>query len=244
MKRARLIACALAAAALLAVPALAQTYELKDCEQDDRASLSLRACTALLQGSELNAGVRARIYARRGLAWLIEDEPGEALTDFTSAIKLNAQDLRALTGRARAYTHLEQHAKAAGDWSAVIALDPQAEANYLKRGASHLAAGNTTAAMADFDKSISLNQKSIDGFIGRANVFVALKDKDKALTEFARAEAIDPKHFAPYLARAEAAEIWGDTKLAIENYGKALTVKTTVWTARKALKRLGIDTPP
>ena len=244
MEECRLIALATLLAILTVCPALAQTYELKDCEQDDRAWLSLRACTSLLQGSELSSEVRARIYARRGHAWLIEDDAGEALTDFNSAIKLNAHNLRALNGRARAYTLLEQHAKAADDWTAVIALDADVEANYLKRGASHLAAHNTNAAMADFDKAITLNPKSIDGYIGRANVFVALKDKDKALTEFACAEAIDPKHFAPYLARAEAAEIWGDTKLAIENYGKALTVKTTVWSARKSLKRLGIDTPP
>ena len=244
MQVCRLIALGPLLAILTMCPALAHTYELKDCEQDDRAWLSLRACTSLLQGAGLSNDARARIYARRGLAWLVEDDLGDALADFTSAIKLNAQDLRALAGRARTYTLLEQHTNAAHDWSAVIALDPNPEANYLKRGASHLAAGNTTAAMADFDKLIALNPKSIDGFIGRANVYVALKDKDNALTEFARAEAIDPKHFAPYLARAEAAEIWGDTKLAIENYGMALKVKTTVWTARKALKRLGIDTPP
>ncbi len=234
----------LTAAALLAAPALAQTYELKDCEQDDRAWLSLRACTSLLQGSELSNIDRGRLYARRGLAWLVEDDASEALKDFNSAIKLNDSDIRALTGRARAYTLLDQYAKAADDWSAVVALDPDVEANYLKRGASQLAAQNLTAAMADFEKVIALNPKSIDGSIGRANVFVALKDRDKALGEFARAEAIDPKHFAPFLARAEAAEIWGDTKLAIENYGKVLTLNTTVWSARKSLKRLGVDTLP
>lgn len=240
----RLIASLLAAATLLGAPARAREYELKDCEQDDRAWLALRACTQLLQGAEFSNEEKARIYARRGLAWIIEDDLDEALADFTRAIELNPKDLRALTGRARTLTLLEQHAKAAEDWTAVIALDPDAEANHLKRGVSHLAAGNTAAAMADFDKSIALDPKNIDGFIGRANVFVALKDKEKALIEFARAEAIDPKHFAPYLARAEAAEVWGDTKLAIENYGKALSLKTTVWTARKSLKRLGVDTPP
>ena len=244
MNIARFIFCGLAAAALLASPGLAQSYELKDCEQEDSASLSLRACTALLQRSELSNQDRARIHARRGLAWLIEDDADDALADFTSAIKLNPRDLRALAGRARTHTLLEQHTKAASDWSAVIALNPDTETNYLKRGASLLAASDLSGAMADFDKAVALNPKSIDGFIGRANVFVALKDKDKALAEFARAEAIDPQHSAPYVARAEAAEIWGDTKLAIENYGRALTVNTTVWAARKSLKRLGIDTPP
>jgi Tfp pilus assembly protein PilF len=244
MNLARFIFCSLAALAFLAKPALAQSYELKDCEQEDSASLSLRACTTLLQSSELNNEDRARILARRGFAWLIEDDADDALADFTAAIKLNPRELRALIGRARTHSLLEQHAKAAEGWSAVIALDPNSEAHYLKRGASYLAAQDMTAAMADFDKTVALNPKSIDGFIGRANVFVALKDKDNALTEFARAVAIDPKHSAPYVARAEAAEIWGDTKLAIENYGMALTVNTTVWAARKSLKRLGIDTPP
>jgi hypothetical protein len=32
--------------------------------------------------------------------------------------------------------------------------------------------------------------------------------------------------------------------MAIDNYSTVLTLNTTVWRARKALKRLGIDTPP
>ena len=81
--------------------------------------------------------------------------------------------------------------------------------------------------------------------MGRGNVFVTLSDREKALAEFARAQAIDPQNPAPYIARAEAAEQWGDTKMAIENY--LFVVQNNTRSAgpyRKALQRLGVDTPP
>ena len=99
--------------------------------------------------------------------------------------------------------------------------------------------------MADYGKIFEINPESLKAHLGRANVFVTLNDREKALAEFARAQAIDPKNLAPYIARAEAAERWGDTKMAIENY--LVVVRNNTRSAgpyRKALQRLGVDTPP
>ena len=130
----------------------------------------------------------------------------------------------------------------------VIALDADAavkETHMLGRAASLLAAGSKDAALEAYDKVIEANPKSIKAYIGRGNVYAAAGDRDKALAEFAAAEKIDPDDTAPHLARAEAAETWGDKQLAIENY--LFVVKNNTRSAgpsRKALQRLGVDTPP
>lgn len=224
--------------------ALAGDTAMKDCEQEDSSPLAIRACTNVLQGEGLAPEVRARLLTRRGNAWIIEEDNEEAVADFTRALELDKAHIRALRGRARAFTLLDKHEEAAGDWGRIIALDPESATNYLKRAESWLAAGNTSAAMADYDKVAALDPRSIEAHIGRGNVYVALDERANALSAFDRAHAIDPGNFAPDLARAEAAERWGDTKMAIENYSKVLGFRGTVWKARQSLKRLGVDTPP
>lgn len=225
---------ALAAIAASSLPARAQLpSDMKDCEQQDWARPALRACSAILQSGALTRDVEARVRLARGRAWLREEEPEEAVTDFTRAIEIEPANFEALRGRIRAYTVLEKPALAAKDWSAIIALKPEAEENYVARAAALLAAGDTSAALADFDKAVTLNPKSIPGHIGRGKVFVALDRRELALKAFDTAQAIDPNNFAPYLARGEAADKWGDEKAAIANYSNALRRNTVLWDASK-----------
>jgi Tfp pilus assembly protein PilF len=235
-------------AAIVAVPAFSAALEPNDCEQEVEAARAVRACSQLLERSDLGDDVRSRLLIKRGFAWLDEDEPKEAVADFSRAIKIAPGDGKALMGRARAHTSAGDHKQAALDWSAIIeknATPADLEANYLARAASWLAAGDTQAALADYAKVLDLNPKSIKALIGRANVYVAGDDRTKALAEFSRAMAIDPGNTAPYIARAEAAERWGDNRMAIEDY--KFVVKNNSRSAgpyRQALKRLGVDTPP
>jgi len=246
MKCAIALTGALMLAALSADPARA--VELGGCLEARDSPGALRACTALIDASGLGDADKARALTRRGLAWLAEDEPSEAVADFSRALKIDPSDAEALTGRARARTVLGDHANAAEDWAAVITLDADAavkETHMLGRAASLLAAGSKDAALEAYDKVIEANPKSIKAYIGRGNVYAAAGDRDKALAEFAAAEKIDPDDTAPHLARAEAAETWGDKQLAIENY--LFVVKNNTRSAgpsRKALQRLGVDTPP
>lgn len=77
------------------VPAGAQyadekpAFKLSDCDQDQLATLALRACGALLNAPDLDDTSRARLYILRGKAWLSEQEPGEAATDFSMRCGLN-----------------------------------------------------------------------------------------------------------------------------------------------------------
>lgn len=242
--------CALSYAASVAVfgAAAALAYEMKDCEQQDSSPLALRACTELLKAGDLDDATRVRLWFRRGQAWMIEDEASEAVADFTQMLALAPKHIKGRTSRARANTLLGNHVAAVQDWSALIELKPEPadlEALYLERGASELAAGNTNAAMADYDTVLKSDPKSIKAHVGRAGVYQALNNRDKFMEEIAAARVLDPGEPISYFELAEAAERWGDTKLAIENYITALKMNPRgFWNARKALKRLGVDSPP
>lgn len=243
-------AIALMTLALDAVPhpARAQTHTLQDCMQDNSARLALRACTALLQQTDLKPEDAAAIYAARGRAWLREEEPEEAISDFTRALELKPADpvllSTLLKDRARAHTRLAAHKQAADDWSALIALDPSLEPAYLNRAQAMLAAGDTAAALADFDTVLARNARSVEARIGRGNVFVALDQKADAYSEFDLAQELAPGGWQVYHARGVAADKWGDTKLAIENYTRTLHLNNVNWDARRALRRLGLVNIP
>lgn len=225
-------------------PALAQTGLFKDCTQDDSARLALRACTSLLQQDNLKPEALAAIYTARGRAWLREEEAEEAVSDFTRALELQPDSPALLQDRARAHTRLGAHRQAAADWSAIIALAPAADTAYLRRADAYLAAGDTAAALADFDAVLSRNGANVEARIGRGNVFVALDQKADAYREFDIAQELAPGGWQVYHARGVAADNWGDTKLAIENYTRTLQLNTVNWDARRALRRLGLVNIP
>lgn len=223
--------------------------EFQACTDAQNSSAALRECTALLQSPGVSDHDRIELYLKRGQAWLSQEEPAETVADCTRILAIDAAQEQALILRARANTALGAHKLAAGDWTAVIGKAggevAASENAYLERASSWLAAGSSEAALADYDKIVETNPSSVKAHLGRASVFVTMNDRDKALAGFARAQAIDPQNTAPYIARAEAAERWGDTTMAIENY--LVVVRNNTRSAgpyRKALQRLGVDTPP
>lgn len=225
----------------------AGAYERKDCEQENKATLALRACSQLLDIGDLDQATRARYYRRRGDAWLHEDEPKEAASDFSHALDIEPGNVTALKGRARANTLLGKHAAAVADWSAILVKaedDTAKEQAYLSRAESELAAGKPDAALADYAVILESNPNSVKAHIGRAKVYGSLNDRDKALEALDDALKIDPQSIAAYFARGQMAESWGDTRMAIDNYLTAWKLNPRgAWEARKGLRRLGVDFP-
>ena len=216
----------------------------RDCEQIDSAPLVVRACSALMAEAKLDPMAKGRVFTMRGVAWLKEEEPAAAVSDFTRAINLDAGNINAIKGRARAYTLLGSHDLAAADWASIIGKKPNDEEAYRYRAAAHLAAGKSGQAMADFTMAIEIDPKSVEAYIGRAGVYEHLNEREKSMGEFSAALQIDPAYVPTYIARAEAAERWGDNKLAIDSYVTLLKYNGVFWQARKALQRLGVSNQP
>lgn len=241
-----------AAAALLTMSNTAvlsaQGADPRDCEQEDSHVTALRACTSLLEAGNLDDATRVRYLIRRGYAWLADEDGSDgAKEDFTRALQIEPANVKALRGRATSYTRLGQHALAIADWSSILATQPDAgqlEAALMARGAAHLAAGGQDQALADYAKALELNPKSEAAHIARAAVFAARNDRANVLKEYELARAINGGSYDFYITRAQMAESWGETQSAIDFYQAALRIDPRrAWTARKSLKRLGVDYP-
>lgn len=221
-----------------------QVQTLADCEQTDSAPRVVRACTLILNGQKLEPAERMRILNLRGVGWSKEEEFQAAVEDFTTALEIEASNVAALEGRAKARTKLGEHKKAAEDWSELIDLQPRNDRYYRLRGNERLAAGQHQEAFTDFDKSLEINPAAVDAYIGRAHVYHALKDRHLADTEFKKGIEVNANYLPLHWARAEFAEAWGEEKLAIESYVTVLRINGVYEDARRRLQRLGVSTPP
>ena len=229
---------------LIAGPATAQSSEMADCEQDDSSPRAVRACSVVLNNQKLDAATLAKVHNLRGRAWIMEEDFQAAIDDYSTTLKLAPGNVVALAGRAKANTLQGLHKAAAADWSSLIALEPKNDAYHRDRGFSQLAAGQANEAMTDFDTSLSLNPQGVDAYIGRASVYDSLKQREQALKEFERGIAVKPDYLPLFWERAQMAERWGERPLAIKSYEAVLKINAIYAHARKALVRLGVDTPP
>ncbi|MGE0054139.1 MAG: tetratricopeptide repeat protein [Hyphomicrobium sp.] len=228
----------------IATPAQTKPVDtLKECEQDDVASFSIRACTILLSSDALPQQDRARIHKLRGRSWLTEDDPGQAALDYSQALRFNPNDEEALRGRVRAYDRQERFDLAVGDWTALIQAHPKDDALYRSRGASYIGAKKYAEAMDDYNTSLRLNAKELSAYIGRARIHDALGERDKAMDEFQTAVSIDPNYLPAFWERARMADRWGEKEIAIENYITVLKINGQYAHARKYLERLGVWSP-
>ena len=233
---------ALALAPFLAMPLPVKAIDLAACDKDNLPQAVLDECSRAIYAEGTTAEDRIRIYTLRGVAWMREEEPAAAIADFTRAIDLDASNIAALRGRAHAQTAMGRHDGAARDWTSIIAVQPDTADNYRERGLAYLASGHSAQALSDFDKAIALDPQNPDHYIGKARVYGLMKQPDHALKEFDRAIVVRPDYAQIYMARGAAAESWGDTRIAVESYRKALKYPNDVsWYAIRALQRLGVD---
>lgn len=229
------------ALAMFGVMPPAAAMDRAECYKETLSREALRDCSSLMSKKELTAAERSRVYTLRGAAWMREEEPMAAISDFSRAIRINSDDLAALKGRAQAYASMKNYDMALSDWSRIIAVQPNLEESFIERAKINVAARDIPAALADYDHVIKLNPKNPDAYIGKARIYGQLKRHDDALLEFDKAIKVNPDYPALYLARGEVFETLGDRKIAIESYQAVLKYEEAYWYAIRALQRLGGD---
>jgi tetratricopeptide (TPR) repeat protein len=85
----------------------------------------------------------------RGLEYLDYNEPDQAITAFSEAIRLNTKHVHAYFARGCAWAERGELDKAIDDYSETIRLDPSYAAAYFNRAAAYRAKGFRNRADAD-----------------------------------------------------------------------------------------------
>lgn len=213
------------------------------CEPDTPAYHAIRGCSALLGSPDTDPETRVRIFNMRGYAWLKEDEPVAAVSDFSRAIKLDETNISALTGRARAHEQLQQYSEATADWTRLVKLNPGNPEFYRQRANSYHLQGKYELAVADFTRVLELDEQSLEGHVGRALAYDAMDKLPEALADFESAIKVDARSPAVFQARAEMWDRRKENKKAIADYEQSLRLNSINLKIRQALQRLGVSHP-
>lgn len=142
------------------------TIEESDDPEAVLSNLILRALQAhldadldlavLLYSKVLAVQPAYAIYNHRGIAYFTMSEYEKAIADFTLAIEMSPDQVRAYTNRGLAYRMVERHEDALADFDRSLEIDPFWADTLYGRALTHFDMGNIPAALTDCDRAIAV----------------------------------------------------------------------------------------
>lgn len=214
------------------------------CFQLERAHEAFSACTRMLIKGQYSAPERVRIYERRAHAQLVLFYFAEAAEDYSEVLNAEPDNVAALEGRGEALSEDGQFAEAAKDWARITELRGDDISALINLGKNHFASGNFDASIDAYQRASKADAKNVMALVGLGRAYDAVGKLQESDVSLAEALNIKPNSIPALMARAEIAERRGNIELAIESYSLSLKANGMQVKPRKALQRLGIETPP
>jgi tetratricopeptide (TPR) repeat protein len=127
---------------------------------------------------------RAFAYNRRGIAkGKLGDHRG-AISDFTEAIRISAEDAEIYTNRGISKAALGNCEEAIADYNQAICINPNLTEAYTNRGYMKCGLQDYQGAIADFTQTIRINPDSDEGYNNRGIAKYLSGDKYGALADY------------------------------------------------------------
>lgn len=184
------------------------------------------ALLPLAAGTAIAGPADAAIKAQDAAAALVRGDAGQAVVDYTEALKDPAlpNDRRAtiLNDRAVAYARLGQTKLAIEDFNRAAQLFPEYAAIYNNRGNLLLALGHPEEAIKDFNRAIVLAPGYAAALSNRAGAFSKLGQNDEAMRDYTAAIRLLPQAAAPLAGRGRVHLASGRPHAAIRDFSRAV----------------------
>lgn len=124
-----------------------------------------------------------------------------AISDYTSAIQLNADSVSAYLKRAQCNVLLKKYDKAINDYNKAIKIKPDTVRILYLRGLAYNAASNFKLAFEDFSKVVRLDPNNYDAYIQRGTACEGMENLKSASYDYSEAIRIKPKDGLAYYKR-------------------------------------------
>jgi protein O-GlcNAc transferase len=165
---------------------------------------------------------RPAAHALLADALLTLKQPEGALESYDTALRLDANLVSAIFGRANALYDLGQLRKAVTDYDRVLELQTDDADALRNRGNALLGLGSFDAAVQSFDRAIRLNPSDVTALNNRGSALLRLKRFEAALCDFEAALAVDPDHPQAAYNRGCALRELGRYPAALEAFDRAV----------------------
>ena len=139
-----------------------------------------------------------------------------------------ADQVKALSNRARAYLGTGKIDLASADAEAALKLDENSVAALLMRGSVNHRRNNLDAAKADYDRALQLEPKNIGALMNRGNVYAQQRKWQEALADYNDAMTIRQDIAAPYVGRGRVSLETGQIENALKDFDQAIAINVNV----------------
>lgn len=140
-------------------------------------------------------------YFLRGVAKYNLDDLGGAVSDFSSAIKINEHYTAAYQYRAITHSRMGLYTESLEDFQRAISIRPSMPGLYYSRGVTYFLNQQFSQSITDFDQFLRLEPREPSGYINRGTSYLYLKDTTAALANYNRAIDVNPYHADGYMRR-------------------------------------------
>ncbi|HSV98257.1 MAG TPA: tetratricopeptide repeat protein [Spirochaetota bacterium] len=113
-----------------------------------------------LLGTENLPSVKSIIHNHRGMAYLAQARYGEAIDDFSEAVKLDAFNFRAYNYRGFCRRMIGEHGTAIDDFNTSITVNPYQSESYYSRALAWYELGDIARAFEDCNRALNLKPES------------------------------------------------------------------------------------
>lgn len=184
-------------------------------------------------------------YLERGQNRYAAGDLTGAIDDFSEAIELEPESLKALTNRGIGRAAFNDLDGAISDFSKALRIDPTHLPALLNRGLAHQAREAYSEAIEDFTEALQLEGEHPEAVINRGIAHFSTGHRSQALQDFDTAVDLQPDQPGPFLNRAKARQAGGDLEGAIQDYERAIELDPECAEAWEGLGyiRLSRDSP-
>tara|TARA_R110002072_G_C7937350_1_gene532179 strand:+ start:461 stop:2260 length:1800 start_codon:yes stop_codon:yes gene_type:complete len=158
---------------------------------------------------------RSRLLYNRGNKRSSEGDRVGALADYSEAIQIDPDYVKAYYNRAVERREGGDHDGAIADNTKAIELDPSHADAFYNRGCSKLALRDYEGSEADFSRAVELEPDDSRHYNNRAFVRLRLGDYQGCLADSTRSLALDPKNASALYNRAHVRRLLKDFEGAI-----------------------------
>ena len=201
----------------------------------DALALVLRGDTTRTEIENTNsANEKAQAAYERGKKYGDNNDYVNAIKEFTEAIKLDPNYVKAYVGRGKTYQLMRQSENAIKEFDEAIRRDPNYAPAYARRGKLNFLEGHDDEAISDCTKAISLDPKNADAYSVRGSASFAKGQVNEAISNFNEAIRLDPKNAMFFVFRGQAYLMKGqslDYFEAIKDCDKAINLDSSIYVA-------------
>ncbi len=210
----------LSAALALAMSAGAQAGPGEDCNQRADPDLTIRGCTAIIEG-QVQVQEPAVAYVNRAVAFASKGDRNRAIADLDEAVRLSPRSTLARVNRGILLSGRGDIDAAMADFDETIRIDPQSAIAYRNRGNLWLGKRQTVRAIEDYNEAVRLDPKSVIGLVNRGHAWLAADSPEAAIPDFSRAIMLAPTDRGVYMLRGRAYFVRGTLDAASDDFRQA-----------------------